>query len=54
MVVAGGTKVWLLQVTPIFERERQFIADNGFAKFEELLSYDVLDLHRMDRGSHVT
>jgi hypothetical protein len=26
---------------------------NGYAKFEELLSYDVLDLHRMDRNSHV-
>lgn len=52
-VVADGTKIWLLQVTPIFELERQFIARNGFAKFEELLSYDVLDLHRMDRDSHV-
>lgn len=53
-VVADGARIWLLQVTPIFEQERQFIQRNGFAKFEELLSYDVLDLHRMDRGSHVT
>jgi hypothetical protein len=51
--VVGDTNVWLLQVTPIFEQERQFIEQNGFARFEELLSYDVMDLHRMNRASHV-
>lgn len=53
-VVADGTRIWMLQVTPIFEKEAEFIKRNGFATFEELLSYDVLDLHRMNRASHVT
>lgn len=49
----AGTKVWFLQVVPIFEAERAFIRREGFAKFEELLSYDVMDLHEVDRVSHV-
>ena len=53
-VVAGDTKIWMMQVTPIFEKEAEYIDRNGFATWEELLSYDVLDLHRMERGSHVT
>jgi suppressor of fused protein SUFU len=52
-VVAGDARIWLMQVTPIFEQEAKFIDANGFAKWEELLSYDVMDLHRLDRGSHV-
>lgn len=52
-VVVSGTNIWVLQVTPIFEQERRFIEKNGFAKFEELLSYDAMDLYEMDRGSHV-
>jgi hypothetical protein len=52
-VAVGGTSIWVLQVTPIFEQERRFIEKNGFAKFEELLSYDAMDLHEMNRGSHV-
>ncbi|QYU67548.1 suppressor of fused domain protein [Leptolyngbya sp. 15MV] len=52
-VTTGGARIWLLQVTPIFEQEKQFIEKHGFAKFQELLSYDVMDLHRMNRASHV-
>jgi hypothetical protein len=52
-IVADRTNIWILQVTPIFEQEMRFIQRNGFAKFEELLSYDVMDLYRMGRASHV-
>jgi hypothetical protein len=49
----SGARVWFMQVVPIHEKEREFIERNGFKKFQELLSYDVVDLHRMNRASHV-
>lgn len=48
-----SARVWFMQVVPIHEKESEFIDRNGFKKFQELLSYDVLDLHHMNRASHV-
>jgi hypothetical protein len=48
-----GARVWFMQVVPIHEKEREFIERNGFKKFQELLSYDIVDLHRVNRASHV-
>jgi Suppressor of fused protein (SUFU) len=47
------TRVWFLQVVPIFEDEKNFIEKHGFKAFQELLSYHGPQLERLDRRSHI-
>jgi Suppressor of fused protein (SUFU) len=50
-----GARVRFLQVVPVTEKESQFIRDQGFETFEEILEAQGADFYRMkDRHPQVT
>lgn len=49
-----GARVWFLQIVPIYEDEMNFIVENDFATFEELLSCHGVSFEDMQRQSHMS
>jgi hypothetical protein len=52
-VKLDGTKVWFMQVAPIYEDESAYIEREGFERFEELLEYDGAQFEDLSRASHI-
>lgn len=48
----SGHTVWFVQVVPIFETERQFLATHGLDPFEDLLESDGARFYLSSRDPH--
>lgn len=48
-----GSRVWFLQVVPIYDDEKNFIEEHGFETFEELLGNHGAYFEQMQRKSHM-
>ncbi|HET7538464.1 MAG TPA: suppressor of fused domain protein [Polyangiaceae bacterium] len=49
----GGVKVWFMQVVPIYEVERKYLQQHGFAAFEQLIVEQGAHFHKLDREPYV-
>jgi len=49
----GGVKVWFMQVVPIYEVERKYLQQHGFAEFEQLLIDQGAHFHKFNREAYV-